>query len=63
MVTPARARNGITRAPAPGRSGAANESESSIQRDLGVAVIAATKAVVDAVCKQLGGVHIQRYHC
>ena len=38
------------------------DSDSSGQRDLGLAVISATKVAVDAVCKQLGGVHVQRYN-
>ena len=44
-----------------GGSGAADKSELSGQRDLGLAVISVSKVAVDAVCKQLSGVHIQRF--
>ena len=44
-----------------GGSGAADKSELSGQRDLGLAVISVAKVAVDAVCKQLSGVHIQRF--
>ena len=42
-------------------SGSMNTLESSGQRDLGLAVVSATKAAVAAVSRQLSGVHVQRY--